>query len=92
METKTNAITSVKISEANSNGTLQITLPARAVAALNWKAGMTLKPLLLNAKKKNGEVVPFALLYHIPEGTNGMRLCTKPNELTPFNSVEEVDN
>ena len=56
METKTNAITSVKISEANSNGTLQITLPARAVAALNWKAGMTLKPILLNAKKKNGFV------------------------------------
>ena len=63
----------VKISEANTNGTLQVTIPARAAEALDWKPGDILIPVLLNGNH-NGSRVPFAITYHKEGGTNGLTL------------------
>lgn len=62
------------ISEANTNGTLQVTIPMKAARELGWVAGMTITPVLLSGKRADGAVVPFALAFHIPEGTNGVKL------------------
>ena len=80
-------ICKVKISEANTNGTLQVTIPARAAEALNWKPGDILIPVVLKGCH-NGERVPFAITYHKEGGTNGLTLghravSDKNNPLNP---------
>lgn len=79
------------ISEANTNGTLQITIPMRAAKELGWKAGTTITPVLLKGKRTDGTEVPFALVYHIPSGTNGVKLAVSKDAST-FKSMpaEEV--
>ena len=82
------SICRIKICEANSNGTLQITIPKRAADALGWKVGDELAPIILNAAN-----TPFAIAYHREEGTNGYRLSKHIAEgkCGFLLEVEEVD-
>ena len=65
-----------KIHKANSNGTLQVTIPKKVAEALNWEDGDTLTPLLLY--HKNGKDV-VGIGFKLPEGQSKRRKLLRKN-------------
>ena len=75
-----------KIHKANSNGTLQLTIPKKVAEALNWEDGDTLTPLLLY--HKNGKDV-VGIGFKLPEGQSKRRKLLRKN--VELNVVVDAD-
>ena len=75
-----------KIHKANSNGTLQVTIPKKVAEALNWEDGDTLTPLLLY--HKNGKDV-VGIGFKLPEGQSQRRKLLRKN--VELNVVVDAD-
>lgn len=75
-----------KIHKANSNGTLQVTIPKKVAEALNWEDGDTLTPLLLY--HKNGKDV-VGIGFKLPEGQSKRRKLLRKN--VELNVVVDAD-
>ena len=75
-----------KIHKANSNGTLQVTIPKKVAEALNWEDGDTLTPLLLY--HKNGKDV-MGIGFKLPEGQSKRRKLLRKN--VELNVVVDAD-
>ena len=75
-----------KIHKANSNGTLQVTIPKKVAEALNWEDGDTLTPLLLY--HKNGKDV-VGISFKLPEGQSKRRKLLRKN--VELNVVVDAD-
>ena len=75
-----------KIHKANSNGTLQVTIPKKVAEALNWEDGDTLTPLLLY--HKNGKDV-MGIGFKLSEGQSKRRKLLRKN--VELNVVVDAD-
>ena len=75
-----------KIRKANSNGTLQVTIPKKVAETLNWEDGDTLTPLLLY--HKNGKDV-VGIGFKLPEGQSKRRKLLRKN--VELNVVVDAD-
>ena len=76
-----------KIHEANSNGTLQVTLPKKTAEALGWVSGDELNTLLLYRDHTKKEVIGIG--FKLKEGQNNRRnLVRDDNEATAVRDVK----